>query len=55
MKQLNKIRIFEVVAILAIVIGDVLIGIYIKEISEYLLVSWLFNFMVAAGFHFSTK
>mgnify|MGYP004706067843 CR=1 FL=1 len=55
MKQLDRIQAFGIIAILMIIIGDVLIGIYIKEISECLLVSWLFNFMVAAGFHFSTK
>lgn len=55
MNNLTKIRVFGIIAILMIIIGDALFGIYIKGIFECLLVSWLFNFMVAAGFHFSTK
>ena len=55
MDNLTKIRVFGIIAILMIVIGDILFYVYIKDIIEYMVVAWISNFVVAAGFHLSTK
>ncbi|MFT8756166.1 hypothetical protein [Leuconostoc pseudomesenteroides] len=55
MKQLDKIRLFGTTAILMIVIGDIVLSFYIKDFVGYLVISWLFNFVIAFVFHLSTK
>lgn len=55
MKQLDKTRVFGTAAILMIVIGDILLNFYIKDFVGYLVISWLFNFVVAFVFHLTTK
>jgi len=55
MKNLTKIRVFGIIAILMVLIGDILFNFYIKDFVEYMVVAWIFNFVVCSMFKFSTK
>lgn len=55
MNNLTKIRVFGIIAILMVLIGDILFSVYIKDFVEYMVVAWIFNSVVFSMFQFSTK